>query len=914
MIDARIFSFKKFALPKASSITDITTDIAVGYFDNIEVNSIDVDNRYYSTIDKFLVGYFRKLHSTSTEELSKQNLFAFTNIDSRECFEDDKYFFDSKKLNDFWKNNKSDVNRFYSLLHINISSRKDIFTLLKQLNFVFNGENAQSYNAVFYFSFDYSDVIICAKNMSVNDYTHKIFEVNYWNKTSDTNIAIIKDSFTLLALNNSLIKETFNIIENNPNDDYEQIQVIINDNLNNNNTKILTEKLNVVYNIGVQDFEIFEKFLNEIKNRNIPFENYYMLGRHDATICSSETNLMWLIMLLYYVDKYSSISQIIPSDKSLFNCESFIRVAFNATDISNKYNGFYAYKQNEIYWKRYKKAKKNLHDKLNQLIQNFSKTNYIKENHISALNAFSDSITGTLKNGFADDFIVCVYEPFVSFLDYIDKKINCKDGDYQEDFNQLYNQFFEVVSSLVNSAMHSDRQFIQTPSFNPVFYDVPPKLMAFYTVLTSYIKELNKDNDEYTYSFVFKPSFSNNIAVLPYSYNESPPADRLLAVLINEESLYRPSHVINVMHHEVTHYVGDLQRARKQRKEYWTKLILFIVFKSTLFFENNEQFLKNHKFESLLNKLIIDIFDVIKQQLFYEKHSGFSENFQLYTYELFKCIYTDPKIDTIINNFFRYNFLNIDFVEYTKKVKEALFLLSKFIPDNRKTKYTSNFYITRIFSKWYQIIVSVFSESYADIQMILLSDLNYSDYIRNLVVYENMKFSNFIQPETFYRIFSVAYTLHVLGYWNVKYCTEDIVDLSDTDKKECKKIMLAIEHLIEWQKSHYYTSTKDSMHFQNGCFSLFTQTDVFEKKDWDFISDKEPYLVEIFSNYLVDVFNKTQNHYDKFEISQKRDFLQQTIQKLKNFNDAADVFYLVQDINEKYLNSLIGISSDDIKE
>ena len=87
--------------------------------------------------------------------------------------------------------------------------------------------------------------------------------------------------------------------------------------------------------------------------------------------------------------------------------------------------------------------------------------------------------------------------------------------------------------------MHSDRQFIQAPSFSPVFFDVPPKLLAFYTSMANNIVKINKDTkDESNYSFIFRPNFSKNISVSIYSHPLTPPTDRLLMIRINEKSLY----------------------------------------------------------------------------------------------------------------------------------------------------------------------------------------------------------------------------------------------------------------------------------------------------------------------------------------------------------------------------------------
>lgn len=905
MFDARFFSFGKFVLPKTTPITKTRSEIAVGYFDNVQVEKIEPDTDYYNTIDQYLMSFFKMQHSKDEKDVSRQNLFAFTNRANKEYFTDDGYAFSGEKLDRFWEDKKFTFNRFYSLLHIRGCKKKELYKLLSWLNQVFNSNNSQEYTAVFYFTFDYSDIIICAKNISVSEYTSKIFSINYNNNISTNKIKsynyLIKDSFSLLVFNSEIIRETFNYIDKNNNLCYEDFEKNISNSLSDFKNIIYEDDISVVYNIGVQDYNLFNDFISDLDNHGIQYEQFNMLGRHDITIYKRDANLIWLLILLYFVDKFSTSDDINQLDKLLFNCESFIRVK-SSTVNSNTNSSNYEYAI-----KRYDSAKKTLESKVNFIIAQSQEKALMKLVHSSSLQSICNSIIGIFKNGFADDFVICIYESFIAFLDYLTEKTKSNDSENIEKFNDVYNSYFEIVSSLVNSAMHTDRQFVQAPSFNPVFYDVPPKLMAFYTVLTSNIKKLNKGNESSNYSFIFKPSFSNNIAVFPYSYNQAPPTDRLLAVSINEESLYQPTNVINVMCHEVAHYVGNEQRSRETRKEYWVKAILFVVYKMILNTMNNNQINSCSNLDSLLVNLVSNNFEIIKYEPYYKIENGYSEFLNIFIYRIFDSICNNIKIDNSLKEFFADNFEEIDYAECAEHIKMNITLLSHFIPENITTKLKTDFSISNLFFEWYKNLLSVFREAYADIQMILLSNLSFDKYIKNFVLYENMSFSDFVADITFYRIFSVVYTLYELNFWDLSWkpvskADETLVHIIEFLKQS---ILWQNESCpIDIEKSHNITKTHTQLPIVETQRSPSLDND-----STNLLIGKEPYIINLIYCYLSDVYNKTQIHYSREDNQKDRVEFRKKIKQLEEAADAAELFYNIQNNNENFLNNIINPSN-----
>ncbi len=902
MFDARFFSFGKFALPKTASVAKIDSEIVIGYFDNVLVKKINPNEKYYNIIDQYLMAFFDMQHSKinqDTQDISRQNLFAFTNCESTEKFTDNNYAFSSEKLDRFWNNNIHTFNRFYSLLHIKDCEQTDLNKLLRWLNNIFNSNSSDEYTAVFYFTFDYSDIIICAKNISVSDYAKKIFSINYdyQNSSTEAYSFLIRDSFSILAFNNEIICKIFNCIDANRSLSYEELSKNIINLFTEFKEIICEDTINAVYNIGIQNYDLYENFTKDLENCKIPYETFHMLGRHDITISKSDANILWLIILLYYVDMYSKTEDINQINKLLFNCESFIRI--KPFDIKNDIINPNSTED----MRRYKLVKDVLETKVKLLITICAKKLLINSVQESSLISICDSIINIFKNGFADDFVICIYESYVSFLNYLIKKAELDDDDNIEKFNDVYNSYFEIVSSLVNSAMHSDRQFIQTPSFNPVFYDVPPKLMAFYTVLTNDITKLNNWYEASTYSFIFKPSFLNNIAVYPYSYSQSPPTDRLLAVSINEESLYQPTNVIDVMCHEVAHYVGDEQRSRETRKKYWVKAILFVVYKMILNALDFNEINSCCNLNNLLLDLVNDDYNIICSEYYYDEETGYSENFNIFLYQIFNSLCNNIKTEKILKEFFINNFEDLDCVECVKLVKYNITLLSHFIPENVTAQLKTNFSITRLFFDWYKNLLSIFRESYADIQMILLAELSFENYIRNFVLYENMKIDDFVNDSTFYRVFSVIYTLYELGIWDLS------IDNTVKNDNVLENIIEFFKFSISWQNNNCPIDIEKTLescvpHLELNVFDENSSSQAREKFD-SILVKKESYIVNMIYCYLSDVFDKTKNHYSTTKKDAERHEFRKKISQLINESDAVKLFYNIQNINKNHLNNLI---------
>lgn len=908
MIDGRIFSFSKYSLPKTCSLVDAKQDCTIGYFDLVDVREVKLDTKYDSVLDQLLMGFFEQTHQIidNPNETSEQNLFAFTNKSDKEFFNLDGYSFSEDKLAEFWENTDT-FNRFFSLMHIECLSETDIYGVINWLNFIFNDSSPDKYNAVFYFSFDYSDLIICAKNMSVTNFTEKLFEVNYSQSKQYPvkNFSFcIKDSFSLITFNKMFMENVFKIIKSSVGLKYNELVNLVKEEMERNAYAYEEENLNIVYNIGVQNFDIFNSFYKELCDIGMDFQKFAMLGRHDVTINKSDADIVWFIILLYYIDKYTTCTEDnkYNKDEVLFNCESFVRSNINlsfdheSTSPINKCHFCAGVNRHEV-------AKNSLDCRIRQIASpNSSPISLVQKNSLRSLYR---SIESTLKNGFADDFVICLYEPFIALLDYLNKKNRDNKIGNAKEFDNVINRFFEIVSSLVNSTMHSDRQFIQTPSFNPVFFDVPPKLMAFYTAQINKIKQISGCDDENYYSFIFKPSLNRNITIFPYSYNQAPPTDRLLAVSINEESLYHPTKVLKVLCHEASHFVGSNKRCRDMRKVCWVKSILFCSFKIILSYLDKDIKGDTTLYASI-SRVISDIFKVIEKDIQYKNHAGYSENINYLIQHVFKLISVNEEIDKILTDFFVDKYRGSNVLALKNHFKRAVLVLDEFVPFNNELEMCSNLPIAQDFYKSYKTLLNAYKESYADIQMILLLDLSLSDYIRNLVLFEKMDYEHFINDVAYYKIFPVVYTLVILG---IRDFPTD-VNVGMEESVDFNKIIQQIREYIVLQNKHTPIKMDTGMMYSKVVDFLDIEQNIFDKSVGDPKNKKDPYVTYSIVQYLVEVVKKTKESFLNKNIENDRADLSALTKSVFHFEDSVKMFSHIQKTNEKYLNSIINQSNN----
>lgn len=893
--DSRLLYFNKWILPKISSFSSVkgVNAFAVGHFDSIKVIPLSGDE--YIT-ESPLVDFINHKCAVDENEIknlmsclgvsnlsnlnsdySSQQLMIFTNVGEEDI---DKAVYDEDKTRSFWK--ETSALRFYSLLHIeNGADINNVYNILKKINNAFSQkQGCEQYRAICYFSLDYSDIIICAKDISVMRFSEIVFDINFNNKTK-----FVKDSFSLLCIDSSVYKNVFFCIEN----DLSLDENFCKD--EKSKKLFVSEKYNIAFNIGVQNNEVFKEFLSEIKKYDLYKEEsiYKLLGRHDVSIINENANLLWLIKMSYFIDKYSTQGKtpcglILDRKSVLFNCEMYLRIALKNEEIS-QYVDEKRKEENTRYSSNGKGVNKdNIYEHALKILDNEIEGCLkceIENEYLISILTLRSSILGLLKNGFAEDFVLCIFESFVAFLRYIEEHYV-----HDKAFDLCFDNYFNIISAISNSAMHSERHFIQSPSFNPVFFDVPPKLMAYYTALTSIINEIISTDKDNNYSFVFKPSFLYNIEVSSYSYADFPPTDRLLAVTIREKDLYYPFSVISQMCHEVAHYVGDKNRNREERKERFLKNALYYII-----YEYFKQIKIDDNLETGIVKWLKSIVDNIKELKCYQSNEGFSDSYKKLLYYSLIHICEEDYIDEKSR---KYLFdKEISEIEFSIKNSSFKKYLLSCVSDILRTN--------SVLYEKIDIIANLFYEDYADVQMALILNMSLKEYLNTFENHFKKKhdlnertFEELVHSDlkTYGRIFSVVALFTLKEHWKVEKDNQD-----ELTKIIYRDLNLYIKYHNEFKyrkKELYGPNLEDTI----------SKLKEFGVSKWE----SHMYIISNIQRYLIEVYDSSSKNYKEKNVLINE--LNSNIRAIDAFDNAAEIFSIIQETNDKYAEKIFLLNKE----
>lgn len=783
-IDIRIIQLAKWQVPKSESVLkfgDNPAYISIGYFDLLHVEKVDTSSQEahpllqaYRASHRYQMKNERNNGNISAN-YSVQEMIAFTN-QSEDLFTPDQ-------IEDFWKDESLLV--FVSLIHIdNDSDIKKIIDKIKQ--------TFKERTYLIYFSFDYSGIILFAKGMGFKTYLELIFQLNY-NHTEGKKL--IRDTYSLYGMNKVILKKYFRNLSKGK------------------KVKSLPggeETFSASVNIGIQNYETYKEFVGEIE-KEYPgtIVEYGLFGRHDVSIVNNNANLSWLIYIQYLLDKFTQKHEGQTTGDLFSTYETFMKIpeisGFKDADPEDEDSLYYA-------------AERKLRNICEKYFRILLRHEVILNGEYQIpVQAVYYSILSILKNRFAEDFVCCMYESFCAFLEYLTEKMSSPEVS-SEEFDNCYSSYFRALSSLVNSAMHSERQFIQATAFNAIIYDVPPKIMAFYAAVINDIQKIIRSDQDRKYTFLLTPSFHNEIAVQIISYKERPPHDRLLMVSINEQSLYNPKALIKRMAHEIAHFVGDGLRERESRKECIVQSMVRFALTQLLyerFYHMDgfdvlvegiiktllkdvklsdegknysedlpdirdrlaEEFEKNEEIERLIREFVLK--SLLKCYIESEKDEHLEDQEDIKKYILHIACHSLGTDENVIRRFFQNGKLsyvqieilvNLIMADISQEVvllnrdEELLIqngtVIQSSVAALRKDK--QRIYLGE-YTEW---LISGCSEAFSDIQMVLLMGMEYEEYLRSFLVDEKIDLEKLpYLPEDLIRFTVVALTLNCVGIW-----------------------------------------------------------------------------------------------------------------------------------------------------
>lgn len=830
-IDIRVIRLGKWQIPRTKSIQVSGKEIylSMGYFDMIDVFEVEqkkkmsffsngyenLSRRMYEREDK---KEEKKAFKKIMEEYTIQELVIYTNIGDNG--------FSYENIKNFWEYNSSIL--FVSLIHIDCDS--NIKSIIEQIKMIFGDERY-----LYYFAFDYSGIILLTKSTDMQKYLQLTFRLNY--EKDKEGKKLVRDSYSFYGFNKVKLAGYFNKFENvkyriryleesqrfGADQKKELIKKILYDKVE---IDLPEKEFSVTINIGVQNFETYKSFIQKIERIETKdkFKSYGLLGRHDISIVKNNATLKWLVYIQFVLNELLKES-VLDSYNLLFSAHE--------TSVKIEEMGNYEDSGEKDEHPIYDNARRDL----KQVCYRFERAyTQAKEtyngNYLYAVHAVKDSLLSILKNRYAEEFVLCIYRPFIEYLEYLTKKIEEETVQPKtRSFDECFKWLFNCLDSLVNCVMHSERQFIQVTAFNAIVYDVPSKIMAFYMALIDDIKEIMRvKNEIQNYTFILTPSFSNEIVVhiVSYAVENELPHDRLLKVEINEKSLYNPLEVEQVMVHEIGHYLGDKLRKRDIRRE---RIILSIVYIVLAHILPKEVFDFNERVEVLAKEIAAYLKDL---RGFRETECSYSNELKLLGDKVTEEFNNNNDIHEMIQDYIfrnlqksknmqcsdymqevmkKYIGTNIqncncdimtklimrevgEAIEYMNVERYARFVrngrIEKSVNIRNKTKSLNEHTLNQVVNA----VVSMYKEAYADIQKILVTGICYQEYLLNFLGGEEEEWEFHIDGniEDMGRISMVSMVMEKCGMW--KYVDEGKVPQSINMNDKFYRLHIAVQRII----------------------------------------------------------------------------------------------------------------------
>lgn len=887
-IDIRIMKLNKWYVPKSFDLHEVINPVVLGFFDELKVPEMkkDID---FGKLHPFTAGYrelaaWKIQEKRNVEDFSSQEQILFLNIEEED--KEDGTAFSEAAVQAFWSDKGRDCPYvFLSMIHI--CHKDKLVRALKKIKEVFQKDYLT------YISFDYCDIVLFARNIQIYGFLNNIRKLFISGKEEEK---IIFDTFSMVSFWPPRIGEQFSA------------------DLPEKETANFGEKFHATINISVRDYEQFKEWYEgEIKSSAPGLKLYNIYGRHDVSVTNEEAGVQWLMWIMQMLhDK--------DNQKMFWTFETFIKVIDNEEDTgtSKDLRQINKLRQIDELEQGYEKVKA----RLNRDIQKLEKAVEVLPDpgkYILPVYEVRDCICSIVKNGFAEEFVCCIYESFLHFISYMERKIRkmdeesaeiTKDEEEQEDqgrenkIAKAYDEYFTAINTLINSTMHSDRQFVQTTTVSAAYCFVPPKIMAFYNAYVYRLKQILKEGSEkeYNYTFLIYPSFSPSMSVKQISLKDDiPPCDRILTVTANEQTLYDIEAVICQLIHEMAHYIGgNALRLRSVRRQKIIHTLLrwiadeckiddMAYHRLLLYFDNDDK--KRNGIKSGTHQYLQSVYDLGRQIIMdmygIKEEDDFFTAAETFCDEFLESCGIDAEYQADYAAHYKRQYHNVKYGEF----RDCIVKMNK--PDSMK-KY----------KKYIELIKYVYSECYADMQMILVVGMNAEDYLNSFRINVGQK----ISTKRIIRISTIFRVMKDCGFW--KEPTEQdserfraihgiISEYNDTVEKETEQDRLRCAK----EKAGLLRRENPDFSFENGIQLKETTKGSTASADGKAQRRKSVPMTDIAAGlyeYLIEVMGNSLKEYSKGDKLQKIQEVRKLIREILDFKDATTIFNCVEAELESY--------------
>lgn len=406
-----------------------------------------------------------------------------------------------------------------------------------------------------YLTYGNSDLFLVIKAQRYHDGIQVIHTMNQgMNLILDSDsVCYLKNSFSIMAVKHDWIdtmsdsqrmllnEEKINCvcikIIKQPNEDGAELEAAI-----KNKKELANSDVKRIPVLGADDEQIII--------RNISWSDFLSLySKGNGIFCNSNTNYrnIWAGSTTAIYDK-------LPASIKEFRTQD---ISFCKDSAANKKKFESIKKESNALKAQYNLQKKILMTKLKE-VQRISSDKDFKE-----INIILNSVPRYAGELFNDYIFFSILPPLNHLLCLLQESL--KMGFLNTDD---YYAFLKAFCMCVQGSLTSDRHSIQAIDFNSKIYEVPAKLIAFYSAHINFIKKIlstfDTDGEVCSYEFLVAPGI-NNVVYVSELYRHVSNQKRLIKVEIPEYCLYNLHDMMIILSHETAHYAGRKYRLRDVR-------------------------------------------------------------------------------------------------------------------------------------------------------------------------------------------------------------------------------------------------------------------------------------------------------------------------------------------------------------
>lgn len=433
--------------------------------------------------------------------------------------------YNQERIEEFWSENKALF--FVTMINIPICGWKSksacecLSETEQRIKEIFEGKKY-----LLYYTLEYNEIMLFCHNIDFEEYYKLVMRLNHENLPDDKGNYII-DTITLYGFGEQAIT------------------------LDDSNVCAMIK-------IGINDCSEATKFLDEHKiTVSDKGRLFGLLGRKDIAIVLEEISVAQLYKFLLDMEGQKFITTF--SMNLLTNADIAYDLLGSNLDIKSVPDDAWI-----------KKLIKYKNDLKNSYIK-FCKKNSVQIDNafLRMIDSISSLIDSSRSSRLAEDLAVCLWFPYKHFSKFMCElaEHNLSNRfDWELEFQQSLDTFCQNVMLIENSTVHTNRQFVQIPHCESIAFEMPPKVMAYYTLITQ--KLLNAFNQEAKAccGVMLAPHLVNELEVEPLLRNDSIEPLQFIIVNISEEMLYDPRRTVAILGHEISHFAGNETRCRDTRR------------------------------------------------------------------------------------------------------------------------------------------------------------------------------------------------------------------------------------------------------------------------------------------------------------------------------------------------------------